>query len=381
MNLISIGIFLIVLALFYFLKKYLEKSEKKMEEAFKALSFEVMEKSTKSLLDIAKSSLGSYQENAKDDLVNKKNEIESLIKPMKEAISSLDIQGKELEKKRELAYLSIKHQIDAMIHSENALKKQTEHLAKALTSPNIRGTWGQIHLKRVVELCGLLNSCDFFEQETLDNQKRPDMVIHLPGQKKIAIDAKTPLDAYLESMEAPTEQQRVAKLHDHATQIQRHVKDLGSKEYWKQFDSSPEYVILFLPAEAFFSAALQVDPLLIERGVDKNVLIATPTTLIAILRAVALSWKQESLSQSAKEIADLGKELYSRMATLSDHWSKVGKSLGQSMDAYNQATASLQTRVLSSAKKLKEMGASLQEKEVKEVIELDKTIKQENLLL
>jgi DNA recombination protein RmuC len=215
-----------------------------------------------------------------------------------------------------------------------------------------------VHLKRVVELAGLVNHCDFFEQKTIDDKGkilRPDLIIRLPGDRSIIIDAKTPLDSYLAAAETLEEEPRKKKLQEHAAALRKHIKDLSGKEYWKQFDATPDYVILFLPAEAFFSAALEVDPSLIEAGIDQSVLIATPTTLIAILRAVAMNWKQESLSKSAQEIAKLGHEFYDRIAVFCDHWNKVGKNLNTAVDAFNQSAGSLETRVLVTARKLKEV--------------------------
>jgi DNA recombination protein RmuC len=247
-----------------------------------------------------------------------------------------------------------------MLTAERHLRKETAQLAQALRSPQMRGSWGEIHLRRVVELAGLLNHCDFFEQKTFETEmriSRPDVVVQMPGQRCIAIDAKTPLQFYLDASDAGDDLLRRKKLQEHTASLRKHIKDLSAKEYWKQLDLAPEYVILFLPAEAFYSAALQTDPSLIELGVENNVIIATPTTLIAILRAVAFSWKQDALSKNAKEIAKLGEELYDRLGTLCEYWGKVGRGLNTSMDAYNQSIASMESRVLVTARKLKETGA------------------------
>lgn len=373
LSIILIGVFISLLMIYRFIFVYFKKTEKKLEESFKAISFDVLQ-----------NTLG-HQKSTIEDLDSRKKEIEALISPLKETIAKLDSQGNELEKKRELAYQSLTDQIKALIVSEQALLTQTTNLTKAFSSPNIRGNWGQVHLRRVVELAGLLNHCDFSEQLTVVTEgkiSRPDLVIHLPGDRNIIVDAKTPLEAYLEATHAKDEKIYLEKLKEHAIQIKRHLKDLSSKEYWNQFERSPEYVILFLPAEAFFSNALVVDPLLIEVGIDQNVIIATPTTLIAILRAVALGWKQESLSKNAKEISLLGKELYERIATLSDYWKKLGKSLSLSVDAYNQATSSLESRVLSSARKFENLGAG-SSKEISELELLDqipKTFRSEELI-
>ncbi len=285
---------------------------------------------------------------------------DATLQPLKESMKALEEHQRDLEKKREGAYVSLMKQIDGLIFSEKELRAETTRLVQALKSPQVRGSWGEVHLKRVVELAGLIQHCDFYEQKTLEGHGRsvrPDLVIHLPGERQIAVDAKTPLNAYLDAASIDDDHLRKIKMGEHAAQLKRHIKELSAKEYWKQLDSPFEYVILFLPAEAFFSAALQADPTLIEVGASQNIIVATPTTLIAILRAVAHSWKQESVSKSAAEMARLGAELYERLGVVCDHWNRVGKSLNSSVEAYNQAIASLESRVLVSARKFKELGA------------------------
>jgi len=371
---LAIGVIVLLGSIYFLFTTYQKKLEKKLFDSFQSVSLDVLQKSSQILADQAKSTLSGFQENAKTDLDGRKKEIENLLTPIKEVMTKIDKNSLELEKKREVAYQGLKSQIDHLIESERILVEQTHNLSNALRSPNIRGTWGQVHLKRVVELAGLVNHCDFYEQQTLNANERvlrPDLIVKLPGDRQIVIDAKTPLDSYLEAVETNEEHAHQLKLEKHAKNIKRHLKELSAKEYFKQFDRSVEYVILFLPAEAFFSSALQVDPLLIETGAFQNVIIATPTTLIAILRAVALSWKQEALSKNAEEIANLGKELYERVATVSEHWAKVGKNLSLSIDSYNQATASLESRLLSSARKFSSLGASTS-KEIKEANQLEK---------
>jgi len=289
-------------------------------------------------------------------------------------MKQLDDHHRELEKRREGAYSALQKQLELMMASDTELRRETGQLVRALRSPQMRGSWGQVHLRRVVELAGLVNHCDFHEQVSVEvggRVMRPDLVVRLPGQRQIVVDAKTPLEAYLDASETEDEGRRSSRLQDHATNLRKHIKDLSSKEYWKGFDLAPEYVILFLPAEAFFSAALQTDPTLIEVGADQNIIVATPTTLIAILRAVAFGWKQESLSKSTQEIAKLGAELYERLGTVSEHWKKLGKELNSAVDAYNQSVVSLESRVLVSARKLKESSGTL--KELPELDQLDKT--------
>lgn len=363
--------FLFGLALFLFF----QNSKKEMRDAFKALSFDLLEKNSRSFLDLAKLTLERYHEGAKSDIEGKQKALEASLLPLKETLSKLSEHQKELEKRREGAYATLSTQIEALMQSEKALRQETASLSRSLRSPNQRGSWGQLHLRRVVELAGMLNQCDFYEQKTVESGGRilrPDLVIHLPGGRQIAVDAKTPFDAYLESKETEQEEVEKRKLQEHAASLRKHMRDLSSREYWRQFSSAPEYVILFLPAESFFSAALQADPTLIEAGADQNILFATPTTLIAILRAVAHSWKQENFTKSAQEIARLGQELYERIGVLTEHWEKLGRHLGQSVDAYNQGVASLESRVLVTARKLKESGSL--SKEITEPVPIDKEL-------
>lgn len=337
--------------LWLWMQKRIELTQKQLQDSFKALSFDVMEKNGRQFLNLA----------------------DATLQPIKESMKLLDEHQRELEKRREGAYGALSKQIEGLVLSEKELRQETTRLVQALRSPQIRGSWGEVHLRRVVELAGLVNQCDFYEQKSFETEKgtlRPDLIVRLPGQRHIAVDAKTPLTAYLDAADAGNDDLRKKKLQEHALALRKHMKDLSGKEYWKQLDPAPEYVILFLPAEAFFSAALQADPTLIEVGADQNIIVATPTTLIAILRAVAFSWKQESLSKSAREIARLGGELYERVGVVCEHWNKVGKSLNTAVETYNQSVASLESRVLVSARKLKESGSIV--KELPEVEGVDK---------
>ncbi len=310
-----------------------------MRSAFKAMSFDAMEKSGKQLMNLA----------------------DATLQPLRDSMKQLNERQSELEKARVGAYAALSQQIEGLVLSEKELRTETTRLVQALKSPQIRGSWGEVHLRRVVELAGLVNFCDFFEQKTLADGARPDLIVRLPGDRQIAVDAKTPLNAYLEAAESQDETDKKSKLQEHAISLRKRMRDLSAKEYWKQFDPAPEYVILFLPAEAFFSAALQADPSLIEIGAKQNIIIATPTTLIAILRAVAHSWKQESLSKSASEISKLGEELYERVGVLCDHWNRVGGNLNAAVENFNKSIASLESRVLVSARKLKESGSLTKE--------------------
>lgn len=371
-------LFGLILGIFFWIKDSSVKMEQRMKTSFQSLSYEVMERSSRTFMDMARSTFDKAQEGAKADLDFKQKSIESLVGPLRETLKSLEEHQRELEKRREGAYASLTKQIEGMMQVESDLRKETTQLSMALKSPPARGAWGQVHLRRVVELAGLLNQCDFTEQTSHEEEGkllRPDLIVHLPGLRHIIVDAKTPLTAYLEAQDATDETLRMAKLQIHASQVKKHMRELSQKDYWKRYDLSPEFVVLFLPAESFFSAALQIDPSLIEIGAQQNVIVATPTTLIAILRAVAQGWKQEMISKNAEQIALLGQELYERLCVLSEHWNKVGRSLTSSVEAYNQAVASLESRVLVPARKLKEHGAAPMNKELAHLEPIDKLIR------
>jgi len=366
---LAIGCF----GLWFAIQSRLRMTEAELRESFKSLSFDAMERNSKVFLELARTSLDKYQEGAKQELESRQKAIEASLLPFKESLKQIDEHQRELEKKRVGAYATLSTQIEGMVLAEKELRQEMVRLVQSLRSPQMRGSWGQIHLRRVIEIAGMMNHCDFFEQHSMESEGRflrPDLLIRLPGERQIVIDAKTPLIAYLDASDAGDDEIRKKKLQEHAASLKRHMKELSAKEYWKQFEIAPEYVILFLPAEAFYSAALQADPTLIEVGAGQNVLIATPTTLIAILRAIALTWKQESLSKNAREISQLGQELYDRISVFSEHWNKVGKNLNSAVEAFNQSGASLETRILVSARKLKEIGQI--QKEVPETQQIDK---------
>lgn len=349
------------------------EAEERMREAFKAMSAEALKSNNESFLELAKSSLGKFQELAKEDLTTRQKQIGEIVKPIKESLEKVDAKINDVEKNRREAYGAIIKQVETMMTSQKELAAQTGNLVTALRAPNVRGRWGEIQLRRVVELAGMLNHCDFEEQSSLnteDGRLRPDMVVHLPGGKNVIVDAKTPLAAYIEAMEAKTEEEKELKLKTHARQVKDHITSLSRKSYWDQFDSAPEFVVMFLPGETFFSAALQHDPTLIEYGVEQKVIPASPTTLIALLRAVAYGWQQERIAENAQAISDLGKELYERLSTVSAHFVTLGKSLDRSVDSYNKAIRSLESRVMVTARKFPELG-TVSKSEINELNQIE----------
>lgn len=337
----------------------LEDARLKLSEAFQAISSEALRQNNQSFLDLAKTALEKFQEGARGDLDKRQQSINELVRPVRESLEKVDLKIGELERARTGAYESLTAQVRTLIDSQNLLRTETSRLSKSLHAPNVRGRWGEIQLRRVVEIAGMVAHCDFFEQQTADEGKfRPDMIVRLPGGKNIVVDAKAPLSAYLEGIDAPDDAIREGKMIAHASQIRAHIDALARKAYWEQFKPAPEFVVLFLPGEMFFSAALERDPSLIEFGADKRVILATPTTLIALLRAVFHGWRQERLARNAREICDLGQELFKRLADVGTHIDRLGRNLNASVDSFNKAVGSLESRVMVTARKFKDLDAS-----------------------
>ena len=336
-----------------------EAAKSQLTSAFSDLANQTLKSNSETFLRLAEQNLGTQQERAKRDLGEREKAIEELVKPIRDSLQAAQKQITELEKSRSEAYGGIKSQLEAMRISQQSLTQETQNLVKALRRPEVRGRWGEITLRRLVELAGMVEHCDFQEQvHSVGDDKviRPDMIVRMPDQRELVVDVKTPLDAYLEAAEAKDDAQRKLGLQRHTRNLREHIRTLASKSYWAQFTASPEFVILFIPGDQFLSAALNEDPDLIEYALSQQIILATPTSFVALLKAVAYGWRQLALADNAQEIRQLAEDLYGRLATFVTHMNRVGRQLASSVENYNRAVGSLERKVLPGARKFTELG-------------------------
>jgi DNA recombination protein RmuC len=350
--------------------------EEKLKDFFNQTSNDALVKNHTTFIEMAKSTFEQVFEQQKTTFDMKQTEIKNLLDPVSKTLIQMDEKLKELEKERIVAYIDLKTQVKGLIEAQSDLRSETSNLTKALRSPTTRGQWGELQLKRVVELAGMIERCDFVQQETSERDRlRPDMIVHLPGKKNVVIDAKTPLASYLSAIDSKNDPDRHRYLSEHAAHLKSHIKLLSQKSYWEQFENSPEFVIMFIPSEALFSAALEKDPTLIEYGANERVILATPTTLIALLRSIAYGWRQESIHESIKSIVDLGQEFYRRFSIFGGYFSKLGKNLNQSVDLYNQTLGSVENRLLPIVRKFQDVKAIKSDTEIPSLLSIDSQTK------
>jgi len=339
----------------------LNEAQARLGESFKALSADALRSNNQSFLDLAREAFAKLHQQSADELGKRQLAIDSLVKPLKESLEKVDAKIGEMEKTRATAYGSLTEQLKSLATTNASLQSETTKLSRSLRSTSTAGRWGEVQLQRVVELAGMLENVDFTQQEAA-GEFRPDLIVRLPGGKSIAVDAKAPMQAYLEALEASDETVRKAKFAEHARVVRGHIDALGAKAYWKTIQPAPEFVVLFIPGEAFYSAALRYEPDLFERAASSDIILASPATLVALLKAAAYGWKQEALSRNTEEIRRLGVELHERLATLAENFDTLGQRLTQAVTAYNSTVTGAESRLLVTGRKLTKLGAGSEKK-------------------
>ena len=332
-----------------------------LEKNFAALSHQALRENNQTFLQLAQESLKQFHLQGKNELETREKAVESLVKPIREALEKTEQQIRTIEHERRQAYGALTQHLETMAQTQQLLQSETRNLVQALRRPEVRGQWGELTLKRLAELAGMVEHCDFYEQEhidTDDGRRRPDMIVRLPDGREIVVDVKTPLDAYLSAVEASDDASRRLHLESHARKVRERVKELAAKAYWSQFPRSPDFVVLFIPGDQFLSAALDLDRTLLEDALRSRIMLTTPTSFVALLRAVAYGWRQEQLAENAERIREVGEELYRRLATFSDHLAKLGRGLEGAVDHYNRAVGSFESKLMPGARRFSELGVN-----------------------
>ena len=356
----------------------LEKERQQLKESFTALSSEALKNNNEEFLKLAQENLKQYQAQAVNELEKKEKSIEHLLNPIKESLSKTEEQIRSIEKERKESQGALHKHLESMAQSQASLQDETRKLVTALRRPEVRGQWGEMTLKRLAELAGMVEHCDFFEQEqvrTDEGALRPDMIVRMPDGREIVVDVKTPLDAYISAIEAVDDTERQIQLTRHTKNVKQRINELADKAYWQQFKNAPDFVVLFIPGDQFLTAALDQEPSILENALARQVILATPTSFVALLRAVGYGWRQEQLAENAEHIKTVGEELYGRLQTFTEHLQKLGKSLDNGMKHYNSAVGSFDSRVLPSARKFNEMGISA-DKKLKQPNQIETAVRQ-----